>query len=127
VTLDHLHQIDRPTGRTIRDIKARKFEGLRVIVAAAGVELRGVVRKGEKVFLKKLVEAGSSGAKFRLGFLEPILRNKHLGEAPADFRVTARNYRQKQNLCLGGLVFPGADFWNAAMPQARLPSCQPST
>lgn len=69
-----------------------------MIVAAAGVELRGVVRKGEKVFLKKLVEAGSSGAKFRLGFLEPILRNKHLGEAPADFRVTARNYRQKQNL-----------------------------
>src|SRR5262249_25537870 len=42
----------------IGDICARELERPPVIVAAAGVELRGMVRESEQMFLQELIEAG---------------------------------------------------------------------
>ena len=57
---DRLHLLERPAGRTVREISACEFERPSAVVAAAGVELRGMVRKGKRVCFK-LFKAGSCG------------------------------------------------------------------
>jgi hypothetical protein len=63
---------------TIGDIRARELERPPAIVAAAGVELRGMVREGEQMPLKKLIEAGPRGIELPLGLFESFLRNQHI-------------------------------------------------
>jgi hypothetical protein len=67
--------LDRTACRTIRDIRAREFECPPAVVAAAGVELSSMVREGERVSPKKLIEAKPRGVELCLG-LEP-LQHKH--------------------------------------------------
>jgi hypothetical protein len=77
-------------GRTIRDIRARKFERPPAVVAAAGVELRGMVGEGEQVFLEKRLEAQSRGVELRLGLFSPFLRVSTIGKAPPHLWIAAR-------------------------------------
>src|ERR1043166_3480 len=67
---DRLRLLDRATGRTIGDIRAREFECPPAVVAAAGVELRGMVRESEQVSVKKLFKAGSGVVELCLGHCE---------------------------------------------------------
>jgi hypothetical protein len=85
-----LRLLDRPACRSIRDIRAGELERPPVLVAAADVELRSMIRKGERVSLKKLFEAKPRGVELRLGLFEPLLRDQHIGKAPPDFWITAR-------------------------------------
>ena len=87
--------LDRTARGTISDIRARELERPPAIVAAAGVELRGMVREGEQVFFKKLFKAGSCGIELCLGLFEPLLRDQHVGKAPTDLRIAAGERRQK--------------------------------
>ena len=86
---------ERTACRTIRDIRAREFERPPAVVAAAGVELRGMVREGEQVSLKKLLEAKPCGVELCLGLFEPPLRDQHVGKTPPDLRIAARKRRQE--------------------------------
>jgi hypothetical protein len=45
---DHIRLLDRTSRRTIRDIHAREFERPLAIVSTAGIELRGMIREGDK-------------------------------------------------------------------------------
>jgi hypothetical protein len=64
---DRTRLLDRTACRTIRDIRAREFERPPAVVAAAGVELRGMVCEGEQVSPKKLIEAKPCGVELCLG------------------------------------------------------------
>ena len=79
---DRMRLLDGTARRTIRDIRARELERPPAIVAAAGVELRGMVREGEQMSPKKLIEAGPCGIELSLGLFEPALRSQHIGKAP---------------------------------------------
>jgi hypothetical protein len=59
---DRMRLLDRTACRTIRDIRAREFERPPAAVAAAGVELRGMVCEGEQVSPKKLIEANRAAS-----------------------------------------------------------------
>ena len=61
---------------TIRDIRASELERPPTVVAAAGVELRGMVREGELMSPKKLIEAKPCGVELCLGLFEPLLRDQ---------------------------------------------------
>ena len=87
--------LERAARRTIRDIHARELERPPAVVAAAGVELRGMVREGEQVSPKKLIEAKPCGVELSLGLFEPFLRDQHVGKAPSDLRIAARKRRQR--------------------------------
>jgi hypothetical protein len=50
LTGDGVRVLEGTPCRAIRNIHARKFERPPAVVAAAGVELRGMVREGEPVF-----------------------------------------------------------------------------
>src|SRR5262249_21048964 len=87
---DRLHLLDRPTGRTIRDIGAREFERPPVIVAASRIELRRMVSEGEEMSLKELIKAKPCGVELYLRLFEPRLCDQHVGKTPADLRIAAR-------------------------------------
>jgi hypothetical protein len=53
--LHRLHLFERPTGRAVRDVRARELERSPAVVAAAGVELRSMVGEGKRVSGKKLI------------------------------------------------------------------------
>ena len=95
---------------TIGDIGVRQLEGPPAIIAAAGVELRGMVREGEQMPPKKLIEAGPGGIELSLGLFEPALRSQHIGKAPIDLRIAARKRRQEQRLGVAGAVFARVDL-----------------
>jgi hypothetical protein len=85
-----IHLLDRTACRTIRNIHAGKLERLPTVIAAAGVELRGMVREGRKCLPRRSNRAASSRC---LGFFEPLLRNQHVGKTPPDLRIVARKRR----------------------------------
>ena len=66
---DRPRLLDRTACRTIRDIRAREFERPPAVVAAAGVELRGMIREGEPVSRKKLIEANTCGVELCLSLV----------------------------------------------------------
>ena len=68
--------LDRTACRATRDVRAREFECPPAVVAAAGVELSSMVREGERVSPKKLIEAKPRGVELCLG-LELLLQHKH--------------------------------------------------
>jgi hypothetical protein len=90
--------LDRSARGMIRDIRARECEGSPTVVAAAGVELRGVVREGEEVFPEELFEPTPCCIELRLGLVGPLLRGEHVGKTPPNLRVAARNRRSEQRL-----------------------------
>src|SRR5882672_3714489 len=96
--------LHRGARRTISDIRARELERAPTVVAAAGVELRGMVREGEQVLPEKLLEAKPCGVEVGLRLFEPLLRDQHVGKAPADLRIAARDHRQEQRLRVARLV-----------------------
>jgi hypothetical protein len=85
--------LDRTACRAICDIRAREFERPPAVVAAASVELRGMIRKGERVSPEKLIEANTCGVELYLGLFEPLLREQHVGQTPPNFRIAARQRR----------------------------------
>src|SRR5262249_41631195 len=60
---DRMRLLDRTAGRTIRDICVRELERPLAIVAAARVELRGMVSECEQMPAQKLFEAKPCGLK----------------------------------------------------------------
>jgi hypothetical protein len=74
IRCDRSRLLNRTPGRTIRDIRSRQLERPPVIVAAAGVELRGVICEGAQVSPKKLLEAKPCGVELCLAFPQPSLR-----------------------------------------------------
>ena len=60
---DRLRLLDRTAGRTICDIHARELERPPGVGAAVGVELRGMVRKGEQVPFKQLIEPSRAASR----------------------------------------------------------------
>src|SRR5215475_10421835 len=81
--------LDRTAGRTIGDIRARKFKRPPAVVAAGGVEFRRMVRESEQVSFKKFIEAKPGGVELCLGLFEPVLRDQHVGKTPPDLRIAA--------------------------------------
>src|SRR4029453_13250800 len=86
-------RVDLPDGtvrRTIRDICAGEFERAPTVVAAAGVELRGVVGEREGGPPKKLTEAEPAVIELLFDLVEPPLRDHDVGQTPPNLRITAR-------------------------------------
>src|SRR5215510_5018059 len=77
---DRIGLLDRTACRTIRDVRARKLERPSAVVAAAGVELRGMVREGERVFLEQLFETRARRIEMSLRLFEPVLRFQNVGQ-----------------------------------------------
>src|SRR5262249_54967885 len=76
--------------RPIRDVRWRELERARAVIAATGVELRGMSREREQMFAQKLLEATACSFELYLGFFEPVLRNQHVGKTPSDLWIAAR-------------------------------------
>src|SRR5262249_12624220 len=87
---DRIGLLDRTASLTIRDIRTRECERPAAIVAAAGVELRGMVRERQQVSLEKPFEASPCGVELPLGLFKPPLGYEHVGQTPADLRIAAR-------------------------------------
>src|SRR5262249_13624253 len=87
---DGIRLLDRTACWTIRAGRALEFEGQAAGVAATGVELRGMVREGEKMPPENFIEPKPSGVKLCLGLFEPLLRDQHVGKPPANLRIVAR-------------------------------------
>src|SRR5215469_5780617 len=102
--------LDRTARGTISDIRARELERPPAIVAAAGVELCGMVREGQQMPSKKLIEAKPCGIELSLGLFELALRNQHIGKTPIDFRIAARKRWQEQRFRVAGAAFARANF-----------------
>src|SRR5262245_44501134 len=62
--------LERAACGTIRDVRAGELEGPPAVVAAAGVELGGMVGEGEQVSPKKLIELQAGGVELRLGLFD---------------------------------------------------------
>ena len=88
---DRMRLVDRAECRTIRNIHARELECPPTVVAAAGVELRCMVREGEQVLPEKLIEAKPCGLELNLGLFESPLRGQDVGQTPANLRIAARS------------------------------------
>ena len=65
--------LDGTARGTIGDIGAREFERPPAIIAAAGVELRGMVRESEQMPPQELIEAGPRGIELSLGLFDTCL------------------------------------------------------
>src|SRR5262245_57139048 len=102
--------LDCTAGRTIGDICARELERTPVIVASAGVGLRGMVRESEQMSLQELLETGPCGIEVSLGLFELALRSQHIGKAPIDLRITARKRGQEQRFRVAGAVLARVDL-----------------
>src|ERR1043166_7971126 len=98
---------DGTAGRAVRDIGARKLEAPPAVVAARGVELRTMVRKGEQVPAQQFVEAGPCGLELVRRGAQPALRAQGVGETPVDLGVAAGQRRREQRLCIAGLTPAG--------------------
>ena len=85
--------LDRTACRTICDIRVRERPA--AVVAAAGVELRGMVRESEPVSPKQLIEAKPCRVELCLGLFEPLLCDQHVGKTPPDLGIAARKRRQE--------------------------------
>jgi hypothetical protein len=70
---DRVRLLERTTCRTIRAIRARELEWSLAVIAAARVEVRGMIREGEQVFPKPGFEPGPRGIELRFGLLSPHL------------------------------------------------------
>src|SRR6516225_11151549 len=92
---DCTHLLNGTACGTIGDIRARQLKRPPAIVAAAGVELRGMVREGEQMPPKELIEADPRVIELFVGLFEPALRNQRIGETPAHLRIAARKRWQK--------------------------------
>ena len=84
---DLVRLLQRTMGWTIRDVRVRELESPLTVVAAPGVEGRGMVRESERVSFKKTVEATPCRVELRLGLFKPRLRGQGVGEAPMDLRI----------------------------------------
>jgi hypothetical protein len=69
---------------------ARELERPPVVVAAAGVKLRSMIREGEQMSSEQLFEARPCSFKLPLALFQPALRNQHIGKAPPGLRIAAR-------------------------------------
>src|ERR1041384_5952169 len=87
---DGMHLLHGPLGRAVRHVGAGELERPPSVVTAAGVELRGMVGKGEQMSAKKLIEATPRGVELCLGLVELPLRHQHVGQTPPDLRIGAR-------------------------------------
>jgi hypothetical protein len=87
---DRMRLFDRTACRTIRNINTREFQSPPTVVAAAGVELRGMVGKREYVSPKEIIEATACGVELCLGLFEPFLRNQHVSGAGEPRRLRTR-------------------------------------
>src|SRR5215471_5290918 len=94
-TRDRMCLPDCTACRTIRDVRPREFERAPAVIAATGVELRGMIREREQMFAQKLLEATACSFELYLGFFEPVLRNQHVGKTPSDLWIAARECRQE--------------------------------
>ena len=94
--------LDGTARRAIGDIGARELERPPAIIAAAGVERRGMVRESEQMSPQELIEAGSRGIELSLGLFEPALRSQHIGQAPIDLWIAARKRWQEKRLRVAG-------------------------
>src|SRR5262245_52704068 len=65
---------DGAAGGAVRDVRACEHQRPARVVAAAGVELSAMVRKGEQVTLEQRIESGSCGIELYCGFFESLLR-----------------------------------------------------
>ena len=79
---------------TICDVDPASSRALR-IVAAAGVELRAMVGKRQQVPDQKGLEAGPRGLNWASASASAP-RAAHVGQAPADFRIAARERREER-------------------------------
>src|SRR5215831_18256049 len=107
---DCTHLLKGTACGTIGDIRARELERPPAIVAAAGVELRGMVREGEQMPLKKLIEAKTRDVELSLRLFELALRNQQIGKTPIDFWITARKRWQEQRFRVAGAALTRADL-----------------
>jgi hypothetical protein len=89
---DRIGLLDRTACRTIRDIRARELERPPAVVAAASVELRGMIREGEPVPPKKLIEANTCGVELGLASSNLCLGDQHVGQPPPHLRIAARQH-----------------------------------
>ena len=92
---DRMRLFDRTACRTIRNINTREFQSPPTVVAAAGVELRGMVGERECVSPKEIIEATACGIELCLGLFEPFLRDQHVSKTPPDLRIPARKCKKK--------------------------------
>lgn len=102
--------LDSTACGTIGYIDTHEFERSPAIVAAAGIELRGMVGEGERVLAKKLIEAIASGIELPFGLFAPALRNQHISKTPTDLRIAARKRWQEQSLCVAGAALARVDL-----------------
>ena len=120
---DRMRLLDRTACRTIRDIRAREFERPPAVVAAAGVELRGMVREGEQVSPKKLFEAETCGVELCLGLFESSLarsarRQDATGPPDRGSKALAQAAPPRRRFGLGSRRSP---------PSAHAPSHSPAS
>src|ERR1044071_6766776 len=90
---DRVRLLDRTAGQTVRDIRAREFECSPAIIAATGVELRAMVREGEQMFRKQLLESDAGCIELCLGLGKSPLRGPNVGKTPRDLRIATRKRR----------------------------------
>src|SRR5262249_36369713 len=107
---DRMRLLDRAASRTIRDIRSGQLERPPEVVAAAGVEFRGVVREGEQVSPKKLLEAEPCGGELPLALVELSLRDEHISKAPPDLWIAARKCWHEERFRAAGLVLARVDL-----------------
>ena len=93
--------LDRTACWTICDIRTREFERPPAVIAAAGVELSGMVREGEQMSPKKLIETKPCGVELCLGLFEPLLHDQHVGKTPPDLRIAAPARRRTTRATAG--------------------------
>ena len=90
IRCDRLQLFDRLVCRAVRDIHARELERPSVVVAAAGVEVRSMVRKSQQMSSEQLFEARPCGVKPPRALFEPSLRVQHISKSPPDLWIAAR-------------------------------------
>src|SRR5262249_60057530 len=96
--------LDRSAGRTVRDVHTREFERPVKIIAAPGIEFRGMVCEGEQVFPKNRFEATPCGIELRLALFDLPLGDQHLAKTPPDLWIAAHHRGQEKRLGVAGLV-----------------------
>ena len=73
--------LDRTACTTIFDIRARQFERPPVVVAAASIELRSVVREASRCLPRFSSKPERAASSCLSPLFEPSLRNQHIGKS----------------------------------------------
>jgi hypothetical protein len=107
---ERLRLPDRTPCRTIPDIRVREFARPAAVVASARGELRGMVREGEQMPPKKLIDCKPCGVELCLSLCEPPLRAQHVGKTPSDLQITARKRRPEERLRIARSVLARIDL-----------------